>query len=371
MNGLTSGVCSGGGSVALSGRIPLRNVWLLLLYASELYREKDRGAVGAEENPDDIPDLVAEILVRRVERRLRRNLACGYRTRDAVQKRVRGRILHLATASRHLLDRGMVACRFDELTVDTPRNRYVKAALLHMAKLVSAGGLANTCRMLALSMERMGVIGALPSLSGEITDQAGRHDVDDLQMMTAARLAFNLALPVEMAHGQRMVAPGRDPVWLRHLFEKAVAGFYGTVLSAEKWRVESGRSFRWPVDEKTPGVDAILPGMKTDIILEDKVANRRIIIDTKFNEIVQGGWYRDISLRSGYLYQIYAYLRTQEKMTDPLSLDAMGMLLHPAIGNMYDERVKMQGHEIRFVTVDLGAEARAIRDRLLSFFESG
>ena len=45
------------------GAIPVRNVWLLMLYASRLYQElPSRRRYGAEENPDDIPDLVAEIL---------------------------------------------------------------------------------------------------------------------------------------------------------------------------------------------------------------------------------------------------------------------------------------------------------------------
>lgn len=44
------------------GRIPVRNLWLLMLYASELFRQLDRGKIAIEENPDDIPDLVAELL---------------------------------------------------------------------------------------------------------------------------------------------------------------------------------------------------------------------------------------------------------------------------------------------------------------------
>ena len=44
---------------ATVGRIPVRNLWLLMLYASRLYQTlptERRSAVGA--NPDDIPNLV-------------------------------------------------------------------------------------------------------------------------------------------------------------------------------------------------------------------------------------------------------------------------------------------------------------------------
>ena len=41
------------------GEIPIRNLWLLILYASDLYREFDAAKVLVEDNPDDIPDLIA------------------------------------------------------------------------------------------------------------------------------------------------------------------------------------------------------------------------------------------------------------------------------------------------------------------------
>ena len=104
------------------GRIPVRNLWLLMLYASDLFRTRGTGKVGLEDSPDDLPDLVAEILAHAVEMRQRRHLSLGYRYRNDVLNRVRGRIDVLTTERHQLLARGLVACRFDELTIDTPRN---------------------------------------------------------------------------------------------------------------------------------------------------------------------------------------------------------------------------------------------------------
>ena len=122
---------------ATVGRIPVRNLWLLMLYASRLYRELPTGRrFAAEDNPDEIPDLVAEILTRAVERRLRRNLSSEFDQREVDLTRVRGRIDVLRTERRHLLQRGRMACSFDELTTDTPKNRYVRAALNHLHQRV-------------------------------------------------------------------------------------------------------------------------------------------------------------------------------------------------------------------------------------------
>ena len=347
------------------GRIPVRNLWLLMLYASDLFRSRGKGSAGREENPDDLPDLVAEILAHTVEERQRRQLSLGYRTREAALSRVRGRIDVLATERRQLLSRGLVACRFDELTIDTPRNRFVRVALDAVSRLVRNHALAHRCRKLAKDMEAMGVSGAPPTPRRMSAERFGRHDANDRAMVDAAKLAFDLALPTEAAGTNALPLPDRDERWVRQLFERAVGGFYGVALSPEGWRVETGRWLRWPVEWRTPGIRGLLPNMQTDVMLEHPPSGRRIVVDTKFNSLLVRGRYRDQTLRSGYLYQIYAYLRSQAGRGDPLADQAEGLLLHPSAGVGVDEAAVIQGHRIRFATVDLTASTSEIRTRLL------
>ena len=348
------------------GRIPVRNLWLLMLYASDLFRIHGRDDVALEDDPDELPDLVGEILAHAVEQRQRRRLSLGYRPRSDVLHRVRGRIDVLATETRQLLARGRVACRFDELTIDTPRNRFVRAALDRIGGLARRPDVAHRCWKLAGALKTLGVGGHPPTPAEMRADRFGRHDADDRVMVAAARLAFDLALPTEAAGASPLPRPGRDEQWARDLFERAVRGFYGVVLSGEEWRVEPGGTrLKWPLERSTPGIDKILPAMHTDIVLEHGPSGRRIIIDTKFNSILTSGWYREETLRSGYLYQIYAYLRSQTGRGDPIADRAEGVLLHPAVGRNIDETAVIQGHAIRFATVDLAAESATIRRQLL------
>lgn len=353
------------GHIGHIGRIPVRNLWLLMLYASDLFRELEKARKSVEDNPDDIPDLVAEMLCRRVEHRIRRNLSYGYQSREAVLGRVRGRVDLLQTERHRWLDRGKVACRFDELTIDTARNRYVRAALEEISTIVRDGRLARRCRSLAASLRSMGVTGERPSRSEASIDRFGRHDVQDQPMVAAAHLALHLALPTEAAGLRPLSSPDREITWIRKLYEKGIAGFYDVVLSPKGWRVYAGKTLGWQMERKTPGIDKILPSMRTDIILDAPDAKRRIVIDTKFNAVVIRGPYREESLRSGYLYQMYAYLRSQEGQGDLLADEASGLLLHPSVGHEVDESVVIQNHNMRFATVDLGARSREIRQRLL------
>ena len=351
------------------GGIPVRNLWLLMLYASDLFRMGGRSRVACEKNPDDLPNLIAEILAHTAERRQRRQLSLGYRRRNAVVDRVRGRIDVLKTARGHLLPRGRVACRFEELTIDTARNRFVRGALEQASRLASNPDVEHRCRKLANEFKRMGVAGILPSPAEVQIELLGRADVDDRLMLAAAALVFDLVLPTELAGTRTLPTPDKDARWVRRLFERAVGGFYEVVLTSQGWRVKAGEWLDWQVEHRTAKVDSILPKMQTDIVLEHRASHRRIVIDTKFTSILTRGWYRQETLSSGYLFQIYAYLQSQVGRGDPIADRAEGLLLHPSVGKDVDETAVIQGHPIRFATVDLAASGTDIRQRLLAVVE--
>lgn len=139
------------------GRIPVRNLWLLMLYASDLYRALGNARTAIEAMPDDLPRMVGEILADAVEARLRRHLGLGYQHREQIVNRVRGRIDVLATERKQLLMRGQIACRFDELTLDTVRNRFVRMALERLAGLLRRHSVGRRCRQLAQRLTELGV----------------------------------------------------------------------------------------------------------------------------------------------------------------------------------------------------------------------
>ncbi len=354
------------------GKIPVRNIWLLLLYTSQLYSELPASRrVELESAPDDIPDLVAEILANAVERRLRRNLTAGYQRRQADLNRVRGRINLLRTERRLLLQRARVACVFDELTTDTPRNRYVRAALTHVAGVVTEPHLLHHCRDLALRMEMAGVTGYMDSNQARKTAplaNAGWVDSHERQMLAAAQLALNLYIPTEQAGRALLPITDRREKQGWKLYEDAVAGFYKVVLTETGWRVRAQSGIAWPTESPTSGLSALMPGMTRDIVLERD--NRRIVVDTKFTSIVTTGQYGNETFKSGNIYQLYAYLRSQETAADPLSHHSTGVLLYPAIDACVDESATIQGHRIRFATVNLAAKTQTIRNQLLRIVDA-
>jgi 5-methylcytosine-specific restriction enzyme subunit McrC len=212
-----------------------------------------------------------------------------------------------------------VACRFEELTIDSPRNRYVRAALETVARHVSQPALAHRCRGLDHGLRLQGVVGEPPTRQQISSECFGRHDAIDQPKLAAVRLAMDLALPTEEAGPHALLDSQRCVHLLRRLYEKAIGGFYRLHLKEAEWVVSTGRPLSWPLQESTSGIAQVFPSMRTDIVIDHRDRPQRLVIDTKFTGVFTRGWYREQSLRAGYVYQLYAYLRSQEGRDDPVA----------------------------------------------------
>ncbi|CAO4150597.1 5-methylcytosine-specific restriction endonuclease system specificity protein McrC [Methylorubrum extorquens] len=356
----------GGTTWRSHGGIPVRNLWMLLVYAADLAGFLDR-AEGDVDEETELPELLAILLATVVERRLRRSLSRGYRMTGAELPRVRGRIDWLKTESSSLLRRGLVACRFEELTNDTPRNRLVRAALERMATVVPKPDLSRRCGALARTLAVQGVSGKRPTRAEASTDQVARHETEDRLMVAVATMALDLLIPAEAAGDVHLTRLDRDERLLRRIFEKAVAGFYRHELGGSR-RVRVQLGLGWDTAAPTPGLSSLLPGMQADVVLDHR--ERRTVIDTKFTGILTARPYGGESFKSAHLYQMYAYLRSQAGRGDARADVAVGVLLHPSLDRHIDEGVTIQGHHVRFATVDLARPSADVRARLLEIVGS-
>ena len=351
------------------GTIPIRNIWLLMLYASDLYRHEGNTFVSVEDNPEELPELVAELLTNAVEERLRWNLTYGYQYKKEQLSRVRGRIDILSTERRQLLSKGKIICKFEDLSVNTTRNRYVLSALKFLIGLLQKPATIRKCRSLVSTLNQLGVSDNRPTRSEISKDKLGRNDSADRLMLSLAKLVFDMSIPAETEGDYYLYYPHRDEIWMRKLYEKAIGGFYSVKLSSNNWNVVLSKSLKWQIEARTAAIDNILPSMRTDVIIENFLEQRKIIIDTKFNSLLTTGWHRDETIRSGYLYQMYAYLMSQNNNGNILDSTAAGLLLHPALSSAIDETVIIQGHPIRFATVDLTASSSEISNRLIQLLD--
>jgi hypothetical protein len=95
----------------------------------------------------------------------------------------------------------------------------------------------------------------------------------------------------------------------------------------------------------------ILPRMVLDIRLDHPdqsgTGPRQIVIDTKFTSVTKPNQFGSETLSSAYVYQIYAYLMSQD--ANEVETKSEGLMLHPVVGGNLDEEVVIPGapHPLR------------------------
>lgn len=368
-------------------KIPIRNVWLLFLYASMLSQFYDQFSAQIDQ-ASSFRSLISRLLCDIVERRLRRGLSIQHRHHSDILRRVRGRIDILETHTRMLLQQGRVACRYDQLTLDIPRNRLARVALTYLSSemreaLIAQrqperpGGqrlreelehLSRKCGFLARSLGRVGVSDARPSGAELAVEQIAGHEREDSLMYSLSRLALDHGLPTEQRGARLTSRIIREGIRYPDLFEMAVGNFYRVELSRDEWKVSTKKKLFWHETDQLRGISKHLPGMEADIVLENRKSGRIIIIDTKFKSIYKkdnryAGLYR---FHSNDIYQLYSYVRSQEHEENEISKKSEGILLYPSMSQDVDAEAKFHGHRIRFVTVNLNKGAHDIISQLRS-----
>lgn len=349
-----------------SSKIPVRNLWLLQLFASRLYQTRETALSGVESMPDDLPDAVARLLLFEAEQRLRQSLTTGFRRQHDQLRRVRGRIDILDTYRHRCLDRARVSCRFDEIVVDTPGNRMVRAALARAGRIVSDKNLAQQARGLQERFRALG-IGDSPPRSADITSLlSDRTLARDRRMLCAAELLLSLQIPAPGGGGRASADVAADDDFLRKLYEHAVRGFYRHRLTPEGWYVRpANHGLEWDIESSSEGLEELLPKMETDIELSERSTGRHIVIDTKFTSVTSPNYQGRQRFKSGHIYQIYAYLMSQRDRRPSDLPRSEGILLYPVVGGHVDEEAVMHGHRMRFYTIDLAAPSDVVVQQLL------
>ncbi|AMU30002.1 5-methylcytosine restriction system specificity protein McrC [Mycobacteroides abscessus] len=352
--------------------IPIRSLWLLLIYSSDMLAQlqsSDRESLLAGNHDADLIGAIAEVLVNEVENRIRKRLTFHYRPTSKDLTRVRGRIDHLRTVTNRMMDQGRIACSYEEFSVNSPRNRFVAATLLEASRIVSATGpdassrkLGQRCADTAFAMQRQGVDPRSPSRAELSKDRLGHHDAQDRRMLDAAYLLHEMALPYHERGPRSVPRILRDEDRYRKLFEKAVRGYLRYTLEPLGWTVGSPQ-LRWRHQSENDAHE-LLPVMQTDIMLTNMTKTRRVIVETKFTDALTEH-HGKTTIKRDFIFQIYAYLRSQTGAGNAAADSAEGVLLFVAANGRRPiaQSVTIQGHRITFLSVDLADTPSAIRRR--------
>lgn len=345
--------------------IPIRNLWHMLLYAWNEVPLSNTGSMTDVESAPTLDALFASMLMKLAQQRLRIGLGRDYQDKSHVLHGIRGRINFAESLKAHVFEHGQAHCDFQEFGVNVPKNQILRSVLDRLIQTgdfgpgkAAADELRHNLRRTTRLLSDVDMI----ELDLELIhrQQAQRHDRDYRLILAVCELIVQRQMPMDAAGNRSLPLVEREALVLYRIYERFVASFYRIHLRG--WEVTPQKMIHW--HEK--GENKYLPAMKPDLFLKERKSGRIVILDTKFTaqSLVQNPWGGE-GFDSSHLYQLYAYIKTQENLSEGHA-QASGILLYPAVNDLnLSESIDLQGHTLRIETVDLRKSWQEIEKHLL------
>jgi len=346
-------------SIPTYGGVPVRNAWHMLLYAWNRQAQWNLWQSDAETAPS-LTALMASVLARLLEQRMRIGLGREYVVVEESLRGVRGRIDFSRSLRERRFERGQAACIFTSFEVNAPRNRIVRSVLHRLVLSGDFGAssegerLRGRLRRLSRDLHEVDIVHVDSAMIQR--QQLGRNDADYAMMLMICDLVVRNLIPTDAQGDRRAARVTWEKQALERMFEAFVPAFARHHLPT--WRIDTQPQWAWHGDSQ------YLPMMRPDVVFRT-VDGRIAILDTKFTpHALVTNQYGTERFNTNHLYQLYAYMRTQEHR-DPAFESITGVLLYPQVGVRLLEKFDLQAHTIVVATLDLGQPWPTIENDLL------
>jgi len=343
--------------------IPIRNIWYMLLYVIRATHLINRWKSEVEKAPN-LDALLAGVLSEMVKQRIRTGLGRDYCRIEKEISGIRGRVNFNKSLKKLSLIQGRTCSRYQIYSRNVFKNQILRSTLARVGRMGNFGSdkvlareYRDKVRSITLELKDIDIIDIKLDLIRR--EQLKEKDRDYRLMLSLCYILNRRLMPMEKSGSYSLPKVNRDELTLYAIYEKFVAEFYRDHL--QEWVVRPQRVIRWPFEGETD----YMPAMKPDLLLEHKETGKIIILDTKFTRrIIIKGQYDSATFNSSHLYQMYSYLRSQEGRSNQYQ-SAVGLLLYPSAKWDNSEEINIQGHTIRWETVDLAGRWEEIEKELL------
>lgn len=344
--------------------IPIRNLWHMLLYVWDAFELKDRWNADVENAPS-LDTLLATILANLIQQRLRIGLGRDYRNHAAEIPGIRGRVGFTESLKRMSFEHGRAYCRFQVFSANVPKNQIVRSTIARLIQVGDFGPIeweANELRSRLRRLVRDLEVAEIIELKATSIRREAmkRHDMDYALMLAICYVIYERQMPTETKGDSRLLGLDRDDLTLYNLYERFIAKFYAHHLVG--WTVSPQQKLTWPTEDTSE----YLPAMYPDLTLQPKATGHLVVLDTKFTAkvLITGRW-ENLTFNRDHLFQIYAYLKSQEHRSTHYG-SSTGVLLYPTVNHGVSESITIQGHLIRWETVDLAKPWEEIEQDLIA-----
>jgi len=337
--------------------IPIQNIYYMLCYAWNKLEEHDIVSVD-QTDKNNIEDLFARVLVVGISHLLKKGLDRGYVVHKEETCLIRGKIDFTATLKKSFFKQPRIYCEYDELSYNVLHNQILKSTVLLLMHIDN------------LSEDNQRYLrGIYRRLAGVDCIEVGKKSFRLVQLhsnnyfydflLCICELIYDNLLPSEKKGRYKFRDFTREK-GMPALFEAFVRNFYKRELKGVK---VGGEHIDWDgmaIDEESRKV---LPMMETDISITFE--ERKIIIDTKYHKEAMQTNRGTEKLKSGNLYQLFAYLINSEAKGG-VNKKCEGILLYPVVSDEHNYEYSIKGHRMAVKTINLNQDWQDIHKDLMN-----
>ncbi len=335
-----------------TSKIPVKNIYYMLAYAWD-YPHESRMIDVYGEDEKDIINLLSKILILKVKSLVKRGFYREYTPVKEESGVIRGKLLFKESIENFSYKKGKMHIKHEEFTPDILHNQLIKVTMLRLSMYehLEHEYYEDLKRML-MYFRGVSRIELKPKFFNQV--KLHRNNQHYRFILNICQFISENVLLHEGSGKSAFNDFSRDHMKMARLFENFVKNFYRHEYSGSNARSET---LDWGAIGEN---NEYLPLMHTDISME--ADNQKYIIDTKFYQHGLVEFKGKEMVRSGHLYQIYAYLENDRRKRN--GDKAVGILLYPRVYQSFQLNYEMQGFNIKICSVDLAGNWKGIEGRL-------
>jgi len=326
----------------------------MLTYAFQTLRQTNYEEI-AKEDFDNIQNMFAAILSKGIAQQLKQGLYREYVTVQEDLPTLRGKVNISASLKLQMQHRQLLSCEHDKFSENNIFNQIIKATanllIKHPAVFPKYKSELKKELLYFSAVDEIEV-----NKIGWNTLKYQRNNQSYHMLLNVCYFVLKGLLHSD-EKGNFKMASFLDEQRMCRLYERFILEYYRFHYK-EKFSTNATQ-IKWNVDD---GIDDFLPVMQTDIML--KCQEKILIIDAKYYaHIMQTGPFNKHTLHSNNLYQIFAYVKNQDVLSNGR---VSGMLLYAKTDEeiVPNNNYIISGNKISVRTLDLNLPFSQIAEQL-------
>lgn len=316
----------------------------------------------------DLPSIVviAKLFIQEADQIIKRDLNKSYRNVQESTTQIKGKILFNQSMHQIANHKASLICEVEEFDENNLHNQLLKTTLVN---LMGKGQLPQHYKINIRSLlYRLSKVKPIKIQRKHFFSvQLNRNNLYYRTMLLLARFIFELQNISEEDGEINLFEILNDEKKMQNIFEKFILNFY---KYEQKDFQSSVEKLKWNLGV---GNQNLVPEMKTDISLFSKEKKQKIIIEAKYYSKALNEYFDVQKIRSGHLYQLYAYLSHSHD-----TIITRGIIVYPTNGTKIDEtytlpiRVGNQVYvtTVRIFTINLNQDWGEIECQMFNLLES-